>query len=742
MKATIRVDRFRCWLRVGLSSGLCLLLSAWASWTNAGGVRVLPPDKLPADQRMEKLKDLNGYFPFTPAKSPGEWDRRAEQVRRQMLVALGLRPMPTKTPLNPVIHGCRDQGDYTVEKAYFESFPGFFVTGNLYRPKGKSGKLPGVLCPHGHWANGRFYDVGVDGVRKQIVQGAERFENGGRSPLQSRCVQLARMGCVVFHYDMIGYADSVQISQGLAHGFSKQRPEMNTAENWGLFSPAAEANLQSVMGMQTYDSIRALDFLLDLPDVDPKRIAVTGASGGGTQTFILSALDPRVSVAIPAVMVSTAMQGGCTCENASLLRVGTGNVEFAALFAPKPLCLLSADDWTKEMPTKGFPQLQEHYRLLGAEKNVRHHPLLHFEHNYNYVSRASMYTWVNEQFHLGLPAPIVEEDYPRLTAAEMTVWDDAHPKPQGGDEFERKLLRWWTEDAGKQLAQIIPNDAAGWKKYQEIVGAAVDAVIGARLPAAEVVRFEQTTSTEGEKYRTLAGLLRNTALGSELPVVVLEPKAAERRVAVWLSRDGKAGVFTAEGKPQPAVARLLDAGVTVVGVDLIYQGEFLADGKPLEKTRRVENSREAAAYTFGYNRAVFAQRVHDVLSAVRFVKSRSDGAAVYLVGLEGAGPWAAAALAQADGAVDKAAVDTGGFRFGRVLEIHSPDFLPGGAKYFDLPGMIALAAPTPLWLAGEAASPPNVVAAAYQAAGRQQKLTVAEGETAKRTDEAVQWLLK
>ena len=149
------------------------------------------------------------------------------------------------------------------------------------------------MCPHGHWAKGRFHDAGLDAVRKEIEKGAERFENGGRSPLQARCVQLARMGCVVFHYDMLGYADSQQISFEVAHRFAKQRPEMNAAEGWGLFSPQAESHLQSVMGLQTYNSIRALDFLQGLPDVDPGRIAVTGASGGGTQTFMLSAIDPR-----------------------------------------------------------------------------------------------------------------------------------------------------------------------------------------------------------------------------------------------------------------------------------------------------------------------------------------------------------------------------------------------------------------------------------------------------------------
>src|SRR6059036_2483529 len=159
---------------------------------------------------------------------------------------------------------------------------------------------------------------------------------------------------------MLGNSDSQQLSMALVHQFAKQRPEMNTVENWGLFSPQAEAHLQSVMGLQTWNSIRSLDFVLSLPEVDPSRIAITGASGGGTQTMLLAAVDPRVTLAFPAVMVSTAMQGGCTCENSSCLRVDTGNIEFAALIALRPLGLTAADDWTKEMTTKGFPELKQH----------------------------------------------------------------------------------------------------------------------------------------------------------------------------------------------------------------------------------------------------------------------------------------------------------------------------------------------------------------------------------------------
>src|SRR5262249_43988215 len=163
----------------------------------------------------------------------------------------------------------------------------------------------------------------------------------------------------------------------------------------------------SFMGLQTWNSIRALDFLLSLPGVDPKRIGVTGASGGGTQTFLLCAVDDRPTVAFPAVMVSTAMQGGCICENCSYLRVGTGNIELAGLSAPKPLFMSAANDWTKDIETKGLPELKALYKLYNAEDKVaaKHAP---FPHNYNEVSREWMYNWFNKHLQLGQPDPVVE----------------------------------------------------------------------------------------------------------------------------------------------------------------------------------------------------------------------------------------------------------------------------------------------------------------------------------------------
>ena len=679
---------------------ICSLIVATLSLcAHADGPRALPPGKLPNDVRLQPLKDLDGYFPFTPPASKADWAKRAERVRRQILIAEGLWPMPTKTPLNAVIHGRIDCGEYTVEKVYFESAPGFFVTGNLYRPARINGKAPGVLFAHGHWKDARLSEAGDAELRGEIASGQERFEEGGRSRFQSMCVQLARMGCIVWQWDMLSDSDSKQISAEIVHRFAKQRPEMNTTENWGLYSPQAEAHLQSIMGLQTLNAVRSLDFLLSLPEVDPDRIAMTGASGGGTQTFILSAIDPRVKLAFPAVMVSTAMQGGCTCENASLLRVNTGNIEFAGLFAPKPLGMTTANDWTKEMSTRGFPELKQLYTLLGAPNNVMLHRGEHFPHNYNAVSRSAFFGWLNKQFKLGFKDPVIERDYHPLSRAQLTVWDAQHPAPgEKGDDFERKLLRWLNDDAQRQIAGAAKSP----EDYRKLVGGALDVVIGRAFADAGEVVWEVTQNTDRGSWTENTGLMRSKTYGEELPAVLAQPKDWNGTTTIWVSSEGKAGLFAADGTLKAEAQKLVTAGASVLGVDLLYQGEFLADGQKLTKTPRVKNPREAAGYTFGYNSALFAQRVHDILTVVQFAKTQErPGKHIDLVGIDGSGAWVAAARAVCGDAVDRAVIDTQGFRFGKVLDLQSPDFLPGGAKFGDVIGMLAIGAPGRLWLADD-----------------------------------------
>ena len=292
---------------------------------------------------------------------------------------------------------------------YFESLPGHFVTGSLYRPTGPR-QAPGVLSPHGHWPDGRFQDVARPSAAQQLASGAERFDNGARHPLQARAVQLARMGCVVFHYDMVGYADSVQIPQDIAH---RPRGRTRPVPTTGCSSAPRGAAAQLDHGPADLELRPRARLPQPLADVDPARIAVTGASGGGTQTFILGAIDDGPAVAFPAVMVSTRCRAAARART-PLLRIGTGNVEFAALFAPKPLGMTAADDWTKEMATEGFPELKQHYELLGARDKVQLFPFLQFGHNYNHVSRAAMYGWLNRHLGLGQDEPVLEQ---RLRAA-------------------------------------------------------------------------------------------------------------------------------------------------------------------------------------------------------------------------------------------------------------------------------------------------------------------------------------
>ena len=306
----------------------------------------------PADPRRTTVRTNKEGADFRPPATAQAWRDRARAVREQLRVATGLWPLPPRTPLKPRVFGKVERDGYTIEKVVLETLPGFTLSGNLYRPTGKAGKRPGILSPHGHAKEGR---VNAD--------------------TQQRSVRWAKLGCVVFMYDMVGYVDS----KPFGHAFQNDR-----LRRWGL----------SLVTLQTWDSLRALDWLSTLPDVDPARIGCTGESGGGTQTFLLTAIDDRIKISAPVVMVSDWFQGGCVCENCAGLRIGTDNVEIAALIAPRPLKLVGATgDWTARTMTRAYPTLVNIYSLLGAADRVSA-DVFDFPHNYNQTSRNAVYPFL------------------------------------------------------------------------------------------------------------------------------------------------------------------------------------------------------------------------------------------------------------------------------------------------------------------------------------------------------------
>jgi hypothetical protein len=356
-------------------------------------------------------------YPAPQYSSVDDWKKRAAYLREHILSSAGLLPMPERTPLHPVVFGELKHDDYTVSKVYFESLPGFLVTGNLYRPIGQ-GPFPAVLSPHGHWAYGRL-------------------ENTPLVSAPGRAINLARQGFVVFTYDMIGYNDSIQ----LPHTFGGRRESL-----WGL----------SLAGLQLWNSLRSVDFLESLPYVRRDAIGATGESGGGTQTFLLAAIDDRIAVAAPVNMISLTMQGGCLCENPPGLRLDTTNVEIAASIAPRPLLMVSATgDWTAKTMESEFPAVRALYTLVDAGERVQA-IRVQAEHNYNRESREAMYAWMARWLQ---HAPADERRPERAFTPDplndlLVFHDRALP---AGALTAAALTEQWIDGARRQLTTTKPE---------------------------------------------------------------------------------------------------------------------------------------------------------------------------------------------------------------------------------------------------------------------------------------------
>jgi dienelactone hydrolase len=585
---------------------------------------VLSAERIPEQDTRNVVFSSRTHYKMPAPSSRQAWLERAAFLRKQILASAGLLPMPEKNPLNAQVFGKLEREGYTIEKVLLETCPGFYLGGNLYRPRGRQGPFPGVASPHGHFAYGRL-------------------ENTPLVSTPARCINLARQGFVVFSYDMVGYNDTDQVP----HEFGGDREGL-----WNISS----------FGLHLWDSIRAVDFLTSLPDVDPARIACTGASSGGLQCFYLAAVDDRVQVSAPVNKISAIEQGG-GCQSAPNLRAGApdmSNVLVAAMTAPRPMLIVSAaGDWTLNTANEELPAIRNIYRLLGAEQNVEHIQV-NALHNYNKESREAVYSFFNARM-LENRDLVLEKNYRVEQLQDLLVLHD-HRRPDNALSLEQLINNWMTA-ARRSIADLQPRDAASLGRAQSEFRERLTFSLLVSKPAPEEVLSERREgSSPGEGL-----VLGRSGKGDRVPAVWLASAKPNPRVvpSLVVHPDGIAWASTSS-----LVKAILDRGGVVLAIDAFQTGSAKA---PRDQTQR----------SFAdFNQTNDAHRVQDILTALEYIRRRSGSQQVNLIGLEIAGVWSYFARAMADDKVNLAA-DLAQFRADTDDEYLSRFLIPGLRKAGD-----------------------------------------------------------
>ncbi len=596
------------------------------------------------------MKDLNTPRTFPKIETKAGWQERAKEIRGQILVSCGLWPLPEKTPLDAKVFGKIVRDGYSIEKVFFQSYPGFYVGGNLYRPLGP-GKFPAILNPHGHWENGRMADV-KDGS------------------IAARCINFARQGMIAFSYDMVGYNDTFFANSAITGSekisFSKQHRRFATNQNnllWNI----------NLMGLQTWNSIRALDFLESLPDVDPTRLACTGESGGGTQTFILGAIDDRLAAQAPVVMVSHSMQGGCVCENAPGLRVEYSNMEIAAVAAPRPQILIGATgDWTKTTMSIEGPAVESVYQLFSAETKCDY-KVFDFPHNYNQTSREAVYEFFGRVLQPISPADS-EAAYQKEPDENLLVFPGR--KLPKNAVSEPDLIKSIVAENAARLELLKPNDNKSLARFKEIL-------------------------TPVWKHTMQLG-----ETGEQIFEVTFHAQGSPRGIVVLADSFGDSA-FIDESKKPRGLAKLL------------VEQEF--DVLVLNFPRLTESAQNQVDLFFTtYNRTFAQERVRELVNACAWAKTTRKK--VILCGKGRAGLWGLLASPAADALV--ADCDAQMISSDEML-LKADLFIPGLRKIGSFEGAAILSAPHPVLLHNTGDIRKSSLPATYQNLDSSKKIRLA-----------------
>ena len=603
-----------------------------------------------ADLRAAVVRDLNTLRSFPVIETKEQWQARAKEIREQIAVSCGLWPFPANVPLNAKISGKLERDGYSVEQVYFQTWQGLYLAGNLYRPLGRGdGPFPAILNPHGHWKNGRLADEPTGSIA-------------------GRCINFAKQGMVAFSYDMVGYNDTLQF--GPHRGFALDQTNLL----WNI----------SLMGVQTWNSVRALGFLATLPDVDSTRLACTGESGGGTQTFMLGALVSNLAAQAPIVMVSHSMQGGCLCENAPGLRVNYSNMEIAAAAAPRPQKLVAATgDWTKTTMTIEGPGIASVYRQFNA-LNKLSYEIFDFPHNYNQTSREAVYPffgkWLLNQTNV---TTVKEAPFTKEPDASLRVFPDGKPPKEALNEPE--FIAAIIQTTRAQLAALEPRDPDSLARWKETMTAAWRHTLQVDFPAHDVI-VERGLVKRGQGYTATHLAIGRAGQGDRVPALLVAPVPDNARTVVVLTHPaGKAGFMDQHGVLQGLAAQLVKRGRGVLLLDTFLTGS--KQNPEANKNRKVFDK-----FFSTYNRTDIQERVQDLITACAVARTEDGAHKVVLCGVGQAGLWALLAAPAADGIV----ADCDALEVEDDQALLAPSlFLPGIRRLGGFEGVAMLAVPNP-----------------------------------------------
>lgn len=304
------------------------------------------------------------------------WEKRRNELRACMYSTLLLSPLPAMPASKPIVLPKRQMDGYTIENVAIQTLPGLYVCGSIYRPAKSKGKIPVIISPNGHFATGRY------NKDQQIL-----------------CASLARMGAMVLSYDLFAWGESL------------------------LQFKSADHERSLAMTIQALNGIRWLDYLLSQKDADATRVGITGASGGGSQTMLLTALDDRIKVTAPVVMMSCYFYGGSKSESGMPIHLcggDTDNPEIGAMAAPRPQLVVSdGGDWTDHVPQIEFPYLQRVYGFYAKTGLVTNVHLPNEGHDYGPSKRKAVYAFMAK--YLNLDPKAVQDAAGNLDESKCTI---------------------------------------------------------------------------------------------------------------------------------------------------------------------------------------------------------------------------------------------------------------------------------------------------------------------------------